>query len=85
MSYVHQPFPSVRYHRSGKTALVHSEEHHDELLASDPDNWADTPAAFREDGKPAEPAASGQEPEAEPEVDAKPKASRPRSRSAGAK
>jgi hypothetical protein len=43
-AYEHQPFPSVRYHRSGTTQLVHSEDEHDALVA-DPD-WSDTPAAF---------------------------------------
>jgi len=44
--YVHQPYPSVRYHRSGATKLVHSDEEH-EALTADPD-WDDTPAAFAE-------------------------------------
>jgi hypothetical protein len=44
--YEHQPYPSVRYHRSGATQLVHSDDEHDTLTA-DPD-WADTPAAFAE-------------------------------------
>lgn len=65
--YLHEPFPSVRYHRSGKTQLVQSADHHDELMASDPDNWAETPAYFEDDapaasddaeGEPSEPAAA---------------------------
>lgn len=51
--YVHQPFPSWRYHRSGKTILVDSQDEHEALMASDPD-WADTPAAFADDA-PANP------------------------------
>jgi hypothetical protein len=42
--YVHQPFPSVRYHRSGKTCDVKTQEEHDELM-QDAD-WQETPAAF---------------------------------------
>lgn len=62
--YEHQPYPSVRYHRSHTsekpvTKLVNSDEEHDALVASG--DWADTPAAFQEgyvapgseDAKPA--------------------------------
>lgn len=29
--YVHQPFPSWRYHRTGEKKLIHSQDEHDEL------------------------------------------------------
>jgi len=63
--YVHQPYPSVRYHRSGTTTLVHSDEHHDELLASDPGNWAESPDAF---DRATAPAIAAPEAEAAPKV-----------------
>lgn len=49
--YVHQPYPSVRYHRSHTaenpvTKLVNSDEEHEALVADG--DWADTPAAFEE-------------------------------------
>lgn len=44
--YEHQPYPSVRYHRSGATQLVHSDEDHDALMAEG--EWSDTPATFAE-------------------------------------
>lgn len=56
MAYEHQPYPSVRYHRSGATRIVNNELEHNELTADG--EWADTPAAF--DAEPAadeEPAA----------------------------
>lgn len=43
-TYEHQPYPSVRYHRSGATKLVHSDEE-SEAIKADPD-WSDTPATF---------------------------------------
>lgn len=47
--YVHQPYPSVRYHRSGVTTVVYDANEHYELM-QDPD-WATTPAAFKEEPK----------------------------------
>lgn len=52
MAYEHQPYPSVRYHKSGAVKFVHSEEE-SEALKADQD-WSDTPAAFP-DVKHAEP------------------------------
>jgi hypothetical protein len=42
--YEHQPYPSVRYHRSGKTQEVASDDEHEALMQEG--DWADTPAAF---------------------------------------
>jgi hypothetical protein len=52
MAYEHQPYPSVRYHASGATKLVHSEEESESLKADT--EWSDTPATFA-DVKHAEP------------------------------
>lgn len=52
MPYEHQPFPSVRYHRSGATKLVGTQEESD-ALKEDAD-WSDTPATFA-DAPHAEP------------------------------
>jgi hypothetical protein len=50
-AYVHQPYPSVRYHRTHTdekpvTKIVNSDEEHEALVADG--HWADTPAAFDE-------------------------------------
>lgn len=41
MAYEHQPYPSVRYHKSGAVKRVWSDEE-SEALAADPE-WSDTP------------------------------------------
>jgi hypothetical protein len=53
--YEHQDYPSVRYHRSGKTTVVNNADEH-AVLMEDKD-WAETPAAFAE-AAPAEDAAA---------------------------
>jgi hypothetical protein len=57
--YEHQPYPSVRYHRSGKTTVVKDDAESD-ALAEDK-NWSDTPATFT---------AAAEEPEEAPEAPA---------------
>ena len=49
--YIHQPFPSVRYHRSGETMEVLNQDESD-ALAKDPD-WSDTPATFNPHSAPS--------------------------------
>jgi hypothetical protein len=44
MSFEHQAYPSVRYHRAGTTKTVHHEGEDSALMAEG--DWADTPAAF---------------------------------------
>jgi hypothetical protein len=46
--YVHQDYPSVRYHRSGKTQVVNNADEH-AALVDHPEtgkDWSDTPATF---------------------------------------
>jgi hypothetical protein len=46
--YVHQAYPSTRYHRDGRVQGVNDPAH--ELEVAHPeDGWADTPAAFLTD------------------------------------
>ena len=46
-------YPSWRYHATEQPRIVDSPQH--ELEVADPqDGWADTPAAFLEDGKDAD-------------------------------
>jgi ferric-dicitrate binding protein FerR (iron transport regulator) len=45
MSYVHQAYPSTRYHRDGSVVGV-NDPAHEQAVAPAEDGWADTPAAF---------------------------------------
>jgi hypothetical protein len=48
MSYVHQAYPSTRYHRDGRAMGVNDPAHEQEVAPAE-DGWADTPAAFEND------------------------------------
>lgn len=64
--YEFQPYPSIRYHRSGAQLRVTSEAEDAAIGYPGNPDWADTPAKFAEPAKAEDSAAPAAKPEARP-------------------